>query len=128
MSLSDVPPDNNIVDSLLRSDDMVEGGVHALQWKTDHWRCGCGREFTNADVDIAAFESHAPDAKMLAVMSSHTDPDVQLAAARISHALATRVPKRAGSVWLHLPLSHGKDIGVFTRHLRGKLPPDDGTS
>lgn len=95
--------------------------MHALQWETDHWRCGCGREFTNSDVDIAAFDSHAPDAKMLVVMSSHTDPDVQLAAARISHALATRVPKRAGWFSMYLPLTHGKDAPP---HLRGNLATD----
>lgn len=67
------------VDGLLRSDDMADDGVHVLQWRADHWRCGCGREFANSDVDIAAFDSHAPDAKALVVMTSHTDEDVRLA-------------------------------------------------
>jgi hypothetical protein len=106
------PDDEQSVDRLLRSDDMARGGVHIVQWKGDHWRCGCGREFKNSDVDIAAWVGHAPDAKALAVMSSRTDPDVQVAAARIGHALATRIPD--GERFIQLPISSGREVSRFT--------------
>jgi hypothetical protein len=124
VSFSDARPDDeSTVNKLLRSDEMVAGGMHVVQWIVDHWRCGCGREFKNTDVDIAAWVAHAPDAKGLLVMSSHTDPDVQLAAARMGHALATRVP--GGEQFWQFPLSRGKDVCFIPSQFLAKSSDDD---
>lgn len=113
---------DNAVDRILKSDSMAKRGIHAIQWKGDHWRCGCGHEFGDSDEQIAAWLNHAPEASLM-VFSSHYDEDVRLAVARLDHALDTRMPKREGRAWIRVPVEYGTSGGKST----GMLLPDSYT-
>lgn len=106
--MNDKPLDEgNNVDRLMHGEGAVRGGIHAIKWTGANWLCGCGRSFADSDEQIAAFLSHAPGGTLI-VYTSRTNDDVRLAAARIGHAIDTRMPKVEGEdPWIHLPVERG---------------------
>lgn len=106
--MSDRPlDDGNNIDRLMHDEGAVRGGIHAVKWTGAHWLCGCGHAFGDSDEQIAAFLAHAPGGTLV-VYSSRTNDDVRLAAARMTHAITTRMPKPDGEgFWLHVPVERG---------------------